>query len=77
MNIFQMYQLLQQGNNPFSLMRQLANGDTEKLNFINNLEKQNPQQWEQIAKNLAQSKGANLNQIFNSIGIPFDNRMRQ
>ena len=68
MNLMQLYQMFQQGN-PFMLMRQFAGNDQDKLNFIDNLEKQPPQQWEQTARNLAQSKGRTINQIFNPLGM--------
>ena len=68
MNLMQLYQMCQSGN-PFALMRQFAGNDAEKLNFINNLEHQTPQQWEQTARNLAQSKGKNISDIFNPLGM--------
>lgn len=69
MNLMQLYHMAQQSQNPFALMRQFAGNDQSKLNFINNLEKQTPQQWEQTARNLAQSKGTTINQIFNPLGM--------
>ena len=65
----QLYQMAQQSQNPFALMRQLAGNDQDNLNFIDNLEKQPPQQWEQTARNLAQSKGRTINQIFKPLGM--------
>ena len=69
MNLMQLYQMAQQSQNPFALMRQLAGNDQDNLNFIDNLEKQPPQQWEQTARNLAQSKGRTINQIFKPLGM--------
>ena len=68
MNLMQLYQMMQ-SQNPFMLMRQFAGNDNEKLNFINNLEQQTPQQWEQIARNLAKSKGRNISEIFTPLGM--------
>ena len=68
MNLMQLYRMAQT-QNPFVLMRQFAGDDQDKLAFISNLEKQNPKQWEQTARNLAQSKGKTIGQIFNPIGI--------
>lgn len=69
MNPMQLYQMAQQSGNIFGLMRQFAGNDQSKIAFINNLEKQNPQEWEKVARNLAQSKGTTISQIFNPIGI--------
>ena len=66
MNLMQLYQMAQT-QNPFMLMRQFAGNDQQKLNFISNLEKQTPEQWEQIARNLAQSKGTSIENIINTI----------
>lgn len=68
MNLMQLYQMAQ-NQNPFMLMRQFAGNDQSKLAFIDNLEKQNPNQWEQTARNLAQSKGTTISQIFSPIGM--------
>lgn len=69
MNPMQLYQMLLQSNNPFALMRQFAGNDQEKLKFIDNLEKQNPQEWEKTARNMAQSKGQSISQIFKPLGM--------
>ena len=63
----QLLQMFQSGGNPFTIMRQFAGNDREKLAFIDNLEKQTPQQWEQIARNLAQSKGTTIENVINNI----------
>ena len=68
MNLMQLYQMAQ-SQNPFMLMRQFAGNDKGKLDFISNLEQQTPQQWEQTARNLAQSKGTTINQIFSPLGM--------
>lgn len=69
MNPFQMLQMFKNSNNPMAVVKQIANNNPQMQGLISNIEGKNPQELEQYARNLAQSKGVDLRQFMNQYGI--------
>jgi hypothetical protein len=68
-NPFQMLNMFKNTNNPMNLVRQIAGNNPQMQGLINNLQGKNPQELEQYARNLAQSKGVDLKQFMGQYGI--------
>ena len=69
MNPMQMLQMFRNSNNPMAVMQQIAGNNPQMQGLLQNLQGKNPQELEQFARNLAQSKGVNLSQFLNQYGI--------
>ena len=68
MNPFQILQMFRNSNNPMAVMQQLSNNNPQLQQLMQNLQGKTPQELEQYARNLAQSKGVNLQQLLNQYG---------
>lgn len=68
-NPFQMLNMFKNTNNPMNLVRQIAGNNPQMQGLINNLQGKNPQELEQYARNLAQSKGIDLKQYLGQYGV--------
>ena len=69
MNPFQLFQMFQNAQNPYALVQQLAGNNPQMQQVVNNLQGKTPQELEQYARNVAQSKGINLNQYLKQFGL--------
>lgn len=69
MNPFQILQMFKNANNPMAVMQQLSNNNPQIQQLMQNLQGKTPQELEQYARNLAQSKNINLNQLLNQYGL--------
>ena len=69
MNPMQMLQMFRNSNNPMAVMQQIVGNNPQMQGLLQNLQGKNPQELEQFARNLAQSKGVNLSQFLNQYGI--------
>ena len=69
MNPFQMLQMFRNSKNPMATIKQMAGNNPQIQNLIGNLEGKNPQELQQYARNLAQSKGIDLKQFMSQYGI--------
>lgn len=69
MNPFQMLNMFKNTKNPMMLVKQMAGNNPQMQGLINNLQSKNPQELEQYARNLAQSKGVDLRQFMGQYGI--------
>ena len=69
MNPFQLLQAMRMASNPMAVVQQIANNNPQMQEFIKNIQGKSPLELEQYARNLAQSKGINLNQFLNQYGI--------
>lgn len=69
MNPMQMLNMFKQAQNPFTLMSQMCGNNTQMQGIVNALQNKSPQEWEQYAKNLAQSRNIDLKQFLSQFGI--------
>ena len=69
MNPFQLFQMFKNTSNPYALVQSLAGNNPQIQQILNNLQGKNPQELEQYARNVAQSKGIDLNQFLGQFGI--------
>lgn len=69
MNPFQMLQMFKNSNNPMAVVRQMANKNPQMQQLLNNIQNKTPQELEQYARNLAQSKGIDLKQYLGQYGL--------
>lgn len=68
-NPMQLMNMFKTAQNPYALMRQIGQNNPQMQQMIQSLQGKNPQELEQYARNLAQSKGINLSQFLNQYGI--------
>lgn len=69
MNPFQLLQMLKTATNPMALVQRIAQNNTQLQPIIQNIQNKTPQELEQYARNLAQSKGIDLNKLLNQYGL--------
>lgn len=69
MNPMQMLNMFKQAQNPFALMSQMCGNNAEMKGIIDVLQNKQPQEWEQYAKNMAQSRNIDLKQFLNQFGL--------
>lgn len=69
MNPFQLLQMMKNSNNPMSIIQQLSNNNPQMQELMKVIEGKSPQELEQYARNIAQSKGINLSKFLNQFGI--------
>ena len=69
MNPFQMLQMFRNAKNPMALCQQMANNNPQMQQLLGNLQGKTPKELEQYARNVAQSKGVNLEQFLNGFGL--------
>lgn len=68
-NPMQLLSMLKCSKNPMAMIKQMANNNPQLQPLLQNIQGKTPQELEQYARNLAQSKGINLNQFLNQFGI--------
>lgn len=69
MNFAQILSQFQQAQNPMNLMLQLCNSNPEMRKVAQNLQGKTPQELEKYARNMAQSRGTNLQQFLAQFGL--------
>lgn len=62
-------QLVQSGGNPTTMLQQMARQNPQIAQSMQMLSGRRPQELQQIAMNLAQQKGLDLNAVIRSLGI--------
>ncbi len=68
-NPMQMMQAIRSGQNPMQLMMQAAQSNPQMMQAIQNMQGKSPQQLQQMAQNLAQARGTNLQAVAQQLGI--------
>ena len=69
MNPFQLLQMIRTSANPMMMIQQMAQNNPQLQSLMQNIQGKTPQELEQYARNLAQSRGINLNQFLGQYGI--------
>ena len=69
MNPFQLLGMMRNAKNPLMAVQQMAGNNPQMQQLLNNLQGKSPQELEQYARNVAQSKGVDLGQFLNQFGI--------
>ena len=69
MNPFQMLQMFRGAKNPMAVVRQMANGNPQMQQLLNSIQNKTPQELEQYARNVAQSKNIDLKQYLGQFGL--------
>ena len=65
----QMMQAIRSGQNPMQLMMQAAQNNPQMMQALQNMQGKSPQQLQQMAQNLAQARGTNLQAVAQQLGI--------
>ena len=68
-NPMQMMQAIRSGQNPMQLMMQAAQSNPQMMQALQNMQGKSPQQLQQMAQNLAQARGTNLQAVAQQLGI--------
>ncbi len=66
-----MIQLVQSGGNPMQALQQMAQGNPQVGQFMQNIQGKSPDQLRQMAENLARERGTTIEQVARQIGLPF------
>ena len=61
--------MFRNAKNPMALCQQMANNNPQMQQLLGNLQGKTPKELEQYARNVAQSKGVNLEQFLNGFGL--------
>lgn len=69
MNPFQLLQMMKTATNPMAMVQQLAQNNPQLQPLIQNIQNKTPVELEQYARNLAQSKGVDINKLLNQYGL--------
>jgi hypothetical protein len=69
MNPFQLLQMMKTATNPMAMVQQLAQNNPQLQPIIQNIQNKTPVELEQYARNLAQSRGIDLNKLLNQYGL--------
>lgn len=69
MNPFQLLQMMKTASNPMAMIQQLAQNNPQLQPIIQNIQGKTPQELEQYARNLAQSRGVDLNKLLGQYGL--------
>ena len=69
MNPMQILSMFKQAQNPFTLMSQMCGSNTQMRGIVDALQDKSPQEWEQYARNMAQSRNIDLKQFLSQFGI--------
>lgn len=68
--MMQMMQMVRNGLNPMTMMRNMARTDPQVAQFMKMIEGKNPQQLRQMAENVARERGVTLEEVARQLGIP-------
>ena len=67
--VMALVQAMQRGGNPMALLQQMAGRDPQVSQFMQMLQGKSPQQLQNMAQNVAQERGIDINQILRDLGI--------
>lgn len=67
MNIMQVFSMMQQGANPAQFLQSMASQNPIAGNLLQMMNGKNPKELENIARNMAQERGVDLNQVLNQM----------
>lgn len=67
--VMALVQTMQRGGNPLSLLQQMAGQDPQVGQFMQMLQGKSPQQLQSMARNVAQERGIDINQMLRDLGI--------
>ena len=70
-NLMQIMGQLQQSNNPMGMLQQMYGNDPTMQRAIQMAQGKSPEQLEQIARNLAQQRGIDLNAMLTQLGFRY------
>jgi Flp pilus assembly protein TadD len=68
-NPMQLLSMFRNSTNPMAILQQIANNNPQMRELITNLQGKTPLELENYARNIAKSKGVDLNQFLNQYGI--------
>lgn len=63
MNIMQVFQMMQQGANPIQFLQSMALQNPTAGNLLQMMNGKSPKELENIARNMAQERGLDLDQV--------------
>ncbi len=69
MNPMQLLQMIRTASNPMAMVQQLAQNNPQLQQLMTNIQGKSPIELEQYARNLAQSKGVDINKLLNQYGL--------
>lgn len=69
MNPMQMLMQFKQAQNPMNLMLQICGNNPQMKQVAQNLQNKTPEELEQYARNMAQSRGTDLKQFLSQFGL--------
>ena len=69
MNPMQLLQMIRTASNPMAMVQQLAQNNPQLQQLMTNIQGKTPIELEQYARNLAQSKGVDINKLLNQYGL--------
>lgn len=69
MNPMQLLQMIKTASNPMAMVQQLAQNNPQLQQLMTNIQGKTPIELEQYARNLAQSKGVDINKLLNQYGL--------
>lgn len=69
MNPMQLLQMVKTASNPMAMVQQLAQNNPQLQQLMTNIQGKTPIELEQYARNLAQSKGVDINKLLNQYGL--------
>ena len=67
--VMALVQAMQQGRNPMALMQGMAQQNPQVAQTLQMMQGKSPQQLQQMAQNMAQERGVDLNQMLRQMGI--------
>lgn len=70
MNLFEIANAYRHGQNPMTLIGQLAMNDPRAQQAMQIINGKNEQQLQSIAINMAKERGVDINEVARSLGIP-------
>lgn len=65
----QLIRAAQGGGNPMQIISQMAGANPQMRNGLEMVQGKSPQQLEQMARNMARERGADVNDILRSLGM--------
>ena len=67
--VLALVQAMHQGQNPMALMQTMAQQNPQVAQALQMMQGKSPQQLRQMAQNMAQERGVDLNQMLRQMGI--------
>lgn len=67
--MMQIMAMMRNGGNPMAMLQGMASGNPQMAQALQMIQGKSPQQLQQMAMNMAQEQGININELIQSLGI--------